>query len=96
MVGKNTARGFSLANRPKANIDPAKQGPYNTKMNYPGKEAYTFPHGPSHTSPCMSLYWREKAALREQELKARKISRPENIEHEEKPEEPEEPEDDYD
>lgn len=57
MVGKNTARGFSLANRPKANIDPAKQGPYNTKMKYPGKEAYTFSHGPSHTSPCMSLYW---------------------------------------
>jgi hypothetical protein len=90
MAGKNAVRNAGLASRPKANIDPAKQGPYNTKMNYPGKEAYTFPHGPSHTSPCMSLCWREKAALREQELKARKIPRSEFIEHEEKPEEPEE------
>jgi len=75
MGGKNTARGFSLASRPKANIDLAKQGPYNTKMNYPGKEAYTFPHGPSHTSPCMDPYFRspEYQAKKERWLREAEI-----------------------
>ncbi|AKB81138.1 hypothetical protein MSBR3_0560 [Methanosarcina barkeri 3] len=27
-------------------------------MKYPGKEAYHFPVGPSHTSPCMDPYFR--------------------------------------
>lgn len=27
-------------------------------MKYPGKEAYHFPVGPSHTSPCMNPYFR--------------------------------------
>lgn len=87
MVGKNTARGFSLANRPKANIDPAKQGPYTTKMKYPGKEAYTFPHGPAHTSPCMSLYWLHIP------IRAG-TNKKEEHDHEEKPEDSEAEEDD--
>lgn len=28
------------------------------KMSYPGPEAYHFPSGPSHNSPCMDQYWR--------------------------------------
>lgn len=28
------------------------------KMSYPGPESYHFPTGPSHTSPCMSSFWR--------------------------------------
>lgn len=30
------------------------------KMTYPGKEAYHFPSGVSHTSPCMSSFWRSQ------------------------------------
>jgi len=29
-------------------------------MKYPGKEAYHFPEGSSHESPCMSPYWRSQ------------------------------------
>lgn len=29
-------------------------------MRYPGKEAYHFPVGVSHTSPCMSPCWRNQ------------------------------------
>lgn len=49
--------GFKLA-KSKSNIESAKKEPYNTKMKYPGKEAYHFPAGPSHTSPCMDPYFR--------------------------------------
>lgn len=28
------------------------------QMIYPGKEAYHFPIGVSHESPCMDSYWR--------------------------------------
>jgi hypothetical protein len=28
------------------------------QMKYPGQEAYHFPSGPSHNSPCMDQYWR--------------------------------------
>lgn len=28
------------------------------QMPYPGPEAYHFPSGPSHNSPCMDQYWR--------------------------------------
>lgn len=30
----------------------------NFQMEYPGPEAYHFPEGPKHESPCMSSYWR--------------------------------------
>lgn len=30
-------------------------------MKYPGPEAYHFPAGPSHTSPCMDPYFRSTA-----------------------------------
>jgi hypothetical protein len=51
-------------------------------MKYPGKEAYHFPTGHSHTSPCMSSYWRAKPIHQ-----GKKIL---DTEHDEKPEEPEE------
>jgi hypothetical protein len=31
---------------------------HDYKMKYPGKEAYHFPVGPSHLSPCMDSFWR--------------------------------------
>lgn len=30
----------------------------NYQTKYPGPEAYHFPSGPSHNSPCMDEYWR--------------------------------------
>jgi hypothetical protein len=32
----------------------------NYKMTYPGPEAYHFPAGTKHESPCMSEYWRSQ------------------------------------
>lgn len=51
------------------------------KMTYPGPEAYHFPSGPSHTSPCMSAFWRAQPI---------RTGKPrEEFEHDEKPEEDE-------
>lgn len=36
---------------------------FRYKMKYPGRGAYHFPTGASHTSPCMSQYWRERPIL---------------------------------
>jgi hypothetical protein len=44
-------------------------------MKYPGPEAYHFPSGPSHNSPCMDQYWRAQP-IRQSEL------REEETEHE--------------
>lgn len=49
------------------------------KMTYPGKEAYHFPSGKSHTSPCMDPYWRAKP-IREGNVR-------DEIDRDEKPEE---------
>ena len=51
----------------------------NFKIKHPCPEAYNFPAGPSHESPCMSPYWRS------QPIRQGKIR--DEIEHEEKPEE---------
>lgn len=50
----------------------------NFKMKYLGPESIHFPTGPSHTSPCMSRYWRAQPVRTG-------IVRDE-IEHEDKPE----------
>ena len=47
----------------------------NFQMKYPGPEAYHFPSGPSHNSPCMDQYWRAQP-IRQSEL------REEETEHE--------------
>lgn len=51
------------------------------QMKYPGKDAYHFPTGPKHESPCMSSFWRA------QEIR-QGIMR-EEIDRDEKPEEEE-------
>jgi len=53
-------------------------------MNYPGPEAYHFPAGPSHISPCMSDHWHN--------IPIRQGSKRQDPEHDEKPEEEEESE----
>lgn len=51
-------------------------------MKYPGPEAYHFPAGPSHISPCMSDHWRS--------IPIRQGTKRQDPEHDEKPEEEEE------
>lgn len=36
---------------------------HDYKMKYPGKDAYHFPVGPSHLSPCMDSFWRNGCKL---------------------------------
>lgn len=49
-------------NKKKMVVSPSHvYNPYvEYKMKYPGKEAYHFPTGITHTSPCMDIYWRSK------------------------------------
>ena len=71
-------------------------------MKYPGKEAYHFPAGSSHTSPCMSPYFRSKEyqAKKAQWFREAGITAgaaiPREQDHEEKPDEEETEEGDYD
>ena len=53
----------------------------NYKIPYPGKESYNFPSGQSHTSPCMSAFWRS------QEIRQGNVR--EETDRDEKPEEEE-------
>mgnify|MGYP000967464408 CR=1 FL=1 len=53
----------------------------NFQMTYPGPDAYHFPSGTSHTSPCMSSFWRAQEIR--QGIKREEIDRDEKHEEEE-------------
>jgi len=38
--------------------DKTNTSAFTFQMEYPGTEAYHFPAGIKHESPCMSSYWR--------------------------------------
>ena len=63
----------------------------NYKIPYPGKESYNFPSGQSHTSPCMSAFWR-RIPIKINWVKVFELINDEaaHEEHDEKPEEEEE------